>query len=247
MGGGHALVIGGSRGLGRALVELWALEGRRISVISRHGSSKSHPDNPNVRCWPADLSDRKRLSKVLSEAVRQNGKLGSLVFFQRYRGSGDDWNGEMQVSLTATKNVVESLADHFMPHGGAIVMVSSINAHKISPDLPLSYHVAKTGLTQMARYYAVRLGPRGIRVNSVSPGTVLKAESKRFYLKNKALMEFYKKISPLGRMGTADEVARVIAFLCGEGASYITGQDVVVDGGLSLEWQEAVAQRLVAQ
>lgn len=98
----------------------------------------------------------------------------------------------------------------------------------------------------MVRYYAVTLGPRRIRVNSVSPGTVLKDESKDFYLKNEQLYNLYKGIIPLGRMGTAEEVANVVAFLCSSKASFITGQNIVVDGGLSLIWQETLARKVAS-
>jgi len=107
----------------------------------------------------------------------------------------------------------------------------------------VSYHVAKAALSQMVRYYAVALGPLGIRVNCVSPGTIMKEEAQSFYAAHPELWELYGRIIPLGRMGSAGEVARAIAFLCSPEAGYITGQELVVDGGLSVQWQESVARR----
>ena len=83
-----------------------------------------------------------------------------------------------------------------------------------------------------------------MRVNGVSPGSILKERSKEFYNANPRLRDLYKDIIPLGRMGTAEEVAQTIAFLCSRRASFITGQNLVVDVGLSLEWQESMARRL---
>ena len=108
----------------------------------------------------------------------------------------------------------------------------------------LGYHVAKAGLNQMMRYYAVNLGRKGIRVNAVTPFTFLKEESRDFYMKNQALHDLYRKITPLGRMATAEDSARVIAFLCSPGAGFVNGQNIYVDGGLSLVWPETLARNL---
>src|SRR5262249_51795840 len=107
---------------------------------------------------------------------------------------------------------------------------------------PVSYHVAKAGLEQMVRYFAVALGPKGIRVNTVAPGTIVKDESKAFYRDHPQLEQLYREIVPLGRMGTAADVAELIAFLLGEGASFLTSQTIVLDGGVSLRWHEALAR-----
>jgi NAD(P)-dependent dehydrogenase (short-subunit alcohol dehydrogenase family) len=243
MGAGHTLILGGTKGLSRALVDLLYQEGKEVSLAARHapasGRGKTGP-----RFHPVDLSDLKALPAALKAIVRRTGKLSHLVFFQRYRGAGDPWAGELDVSLSATKTAIETLAGHFDGRDNSIVIVGSVNATLITPELPASYHVAKSGLVQLVRYYAVALGPKGIRVNSVSPGTVLKEESKDFHLKNKRLQDLYKKISPLGRMGTAEELARVIRFLSGPESSYLTGQDIVLDGGMSLQWQEALARKV---
>jgi NAD(P)-dependent dehydrogenase (short-subunit alcohol dehydrogenase family) len=92
----------------------------------------------------------------------------------------------------------------------------------------------------------VTLGTKGIRVNSISPGTVLKEESRRAYLQNEKLMNLYRRLTPLERMGTAEDVAHVVEFLCSPKSSFLTGQDIVVDGGLSLQLQEALVVRLEA-
>lgn len=242
----HSLIVGGTRGSGRALVRTLAEENHVLSVIGRRPPSEVDQQIPDVHYWLVDLLDREPLLATLSEIIHQNGKLNHLIFFQRYRGEGDDWIGELETTLTATKNVIEHLADEFDDTADkSIVLVSSIAGHLVAEEQPVSYHVGKAGLNQMVRYYAVALGPQGIRVNSVSPGTVLKDESKNFYLQNKNLLNLYKRIIPLGRMGTSVEIAQVVAFLSSSKASFITGQNIVVDGGLSLQWHESLGRQLI--
>lgn len=239
----HVIVIGGTRGIGRAFVRAAAEAGSQVSIFAR-----GHPvsELPSTRTWTVDVCDHDRLRTGLGEAVQQHGKARSLVFFQRYRGQGDDWEGELGTTLTATKVVVEDMLerDRFdrSPERG-IVMVGSAASRLIADEQPLSYHVAKAALRQMVRYYAVMLGPRGIRVNSVSPGSVLKDESQDFYATNAELRRVYEHAIPLARMGTADDVAQAIIFLCSSAASFITGQELAVDGGVSLRWQESLARR----
>jgi NAD(P)-dependent dehydrogenase (short-subunit alcohol dehydrogenase family) len=125
-----------------------------------------------------------------------------------------------------------------------VVFVSSVFGERVGEGQPLSYHIAKASLNQMARFYAVNLGRKGIRANAVTPFTFLKEESRNFYLNNRELMDLYKDIIPLGRMGTTEDSGNLIAFLCSPQASFINGQNIYVDGGLSLVWPETLARRL---
>jgi len=239
----HSLVIGGTRGIGRELVDEFIGAGHSVSVVARR-LPKRGAESRNVRYYAADIGGAD-IHHTLNEIVSEAGKINHLVFFQRYRGSGAPWEGEIATSLTATKAVVEVLQDKFAQGEKSIVVVSSTAAALVSAYAPVGYHAAKAALCQMVRYWAVVLGPLGIRVNSVSPGTVLKEESKDFFLDDKAISDLYRRITPLRRFGSAREVAKVIACLCGEQTSFVTGQDIVVDGGLSLQSQEALARELM--
>lgn len=239
----HALIVGGTRGAGRVAVRLLRAEGQAVSVIARNLPAQREP---GVRYWAADIVDADAVRLALREIVAKRGKITSLICFHRYRGTGDVWTGEIETSLTATKQLIEMLVGEFDLKDCGVVIVSSINAHFISRHLPVGYHLAKAGMNQLVRYYAVALGGRGIRVNSVSPGTFLKDESKAFFLKNKTLLALYHKMIPLGRMGTAAEMVEVALFLASRRASFVTGQDIIVDGGLTLQYQEALARELAA-
>ena len=120
------------------------------------------------------------------------------------------------------------------------MLVSSIADRYVAPEPSLGYHLGKAGLSQLARYYALVLGPMGIRVNSVSPWVVAKDEGKEFYDKNKWLVDSFSRLIPLGRMGKPQDIAIPIMFLASEQASYIIGQNIAIDGGLTLRSHESL-------
>ncbi len=230
----HLVLVGGSRGLGKCFAEIATGNGYVVSTLSRNPSY----ENPG-RHYCCDITQLQATEVALESLVRDQGAIDGLVFFQRFRGTGDAWEGEIQTSITATRQVTELATPLFREAApGSIVFVSSMNAEFISPQLPCGYHVAKAAICQMARYYACQLGSRGIRVNAVCPSTFLKPENQDFYEKNPELSQRLAQTSPLNRMGTFAEVANVIFFLLSENASFITGQSLIVDGGISLRWPE---------
>ncbi len=235
----HTLVIGGTRGIGRAAVRCFCELGHSVSVLGRRDAAEAKL--ASVHAFRVDITNGRSLKVVLARALRTYGPVTNVIFLQRFRGEGDTWQGELAVSLTATQNIIEQLRGHFAKPA-AVVMVVSHASHLVTAEQPASYHVAKAGLVQLARCYAVALGHEGVRVNCITPGTVLKEESRDTFLKDKALQKLYGRITPLGRMGRAEEIADVIAFLCSAQASFVTGQNLAVDGGLSLHWQESLAR-----
>ncbi len=240
----HTLIVGGTRGIGRAVMQALAAAGHRVSVIGRRAAAKGWPKS--VRVWPADLARLESLPALVADIVRTNGRLQSIVFLQRFRGEGDPWQGELDVSLTATRTIIELARNRFAARGGnAIVIVGSIAGQLVAEEQPAAYHAVKGALRQLVRYYACALGPKGIRVNGVSPGVILKPEAEPFYRLNKKLTALYERVAPLRRFGTAADVAAVVRFLCGNDSAFVTGQDLVVDGGISLAWQASLARQLV--
>lgn len=235
----HSVIIGGTKGVGRELACLLAAAGQHVTAVGRNPGD--FPES--VEGFAGDVEDADTLLASLVRHIEKRGPLSSLVFLQRYRGNGDSWAGEFAVAMTATKTLLEGLAPQFDPRGDrSICIVTSSASSLVARNQTLAYHTSKAALRQMARFYAVKLGPRGIRVNVVSPCTFVKPESAAYYADQNELQELYAKITPLARMGTAQEVAKAIAFLCGPDASFITGQDLAVDGGLSLMLQDTLAR-----
>lgn len=239
------MIVGGTRGLGRELVCLFSSQGHTVSVIGRRAPGDADRRLPGTHFWTADLTNEQEIQPVLREVIDHNGKPNSLVLLQRFKGQGDPWAGEIETSLNATRIIIEQLADDFSDGGDkSIVLVSSVVGRFIAEGQPIGYHVAKAAICQMARYYAVQLGARGIRVNCVSPCTFIKEENEDFYAKSEDLQRLFKRTIPLGRMGTARESANVIAFLCSSMASFVTGQEILVDGGVSLLSQESLVRKV---
>jgi NAD(P)-dependent dehydrogenase (short-subunit alcohol dehydrogenase family) len=243
--GMHVVVVGGSKGLGREISLLLSSAYSTVTIIARNPPEKSSDWPKNIAFQPADISNLEKIGPAVDKITRSQGKLDGIVFSQRSRGSEDFWGRHLDITLTSTRNFLEATQDSFIDKGNkSVVMISSIASRSVADEQDEGYHAAKSGLLGLCRYYAHRLGPRGIRVNCVSLGTILKENSKKFFLDQKELHELYCRITPLGRMGTAQEVAEVVGFLLSEKASFITGQEIVVDGGVGLQWQESLARML---
>lgn len=241
----HSVVVGGTRGLGRALVELWSEGTDAISVIGRKQPSapKTSPGD-SVRYYAADVTQAGSIQPAIDEIVQASGPVSRLVFSQRYRGQGDSLDGELEVSLKGTRRVIEHLlAKSQFASSAAIVVVSSVLGQFIAAEQPLGYHVTRAALDQLVRFYAVQLAPRGIRVNAVSPNLIEKDEGREYYRQHPELKKHYESVIPLGQMGSPRDVAYAIDFLCSERSAHITAQTLVVDGGLTAVMQHSLGAR----
>jgi NAD(P)-dependent dehydrogenase (short-subunit alcohol dehydrogenase family) len=229
----HALIVGGSKGLGRELAQRLGREGDwRITVLSR-----SKPDGvlPAVRHVAVDLTDAPRRAAALAQVETP---IDALVFAQRYRGKEASWKGEIEVSLTATNEILEWAQAHFAPTGWrSVVLVGSVVGNFVASDQPASYHMAKGGMEALVRYYGVTWGPLGIRVNGVAPSAYIKDETANFHDAHPEARMRMAELTPLQRMGTAADVADAVLFLASDRAGFITGQTLVVDGGMTSRLQ----------
>lgn len=165
----------------------------------------------------------------------------ALLLCQRYRGD-DEWDGELAVSLTKTKTIMD-WASRYMSRGSIVVM-ASVAGVSVEEEQPVSYHACKAALIEMVKYYAVTLGPKQIRVNAIIPGLTIKPEARGFYDAHPDLERLYRDITPLGRMGTVQDIANLVDFLITDKSSYLTGQTITVDGGIGLRSHWSLARRV---
>lgn len=244
---GHAVVVGGTKGLGLAVVDRFLNRGFDVTVLSRNPSSK-HAENPKVRHVPVDLEALCKPEDIDWAAICAGGPIRYLVLTQRYRGTGDPWSGEIQVGLNASRLLIEGASEQFSSdEDRAIGIVSSVYANFVGGSQPVGYHVVKAGMNAMIRYFAWALGPKKIRINGIMPLSYVKDETREFFERQPELNALYSRFVPLGRMGTSHENADAIDFLCSAKSSFITGQCLFVDGGVSVVWPEETAQSLTSR
>lgn len=242
MTGGHAVVAGGTKGLGRLVVQRFLARGFDVTVLSRKPADE-HAGDRRIRHCAVDLARPESVAGLWTKACAEAGPVRYLALCQRFRGAGDPWAGEIEVGLNASRALIEGFGDHFCASGDrAIAVVSSVYACFVGGSQPVGYHVVKAGLNAMVRYYAWALGRRGIRSNAIMPLTYVKPESREFYRTNARLLDVYDRLVPLRRPGDAEDSANAVDFLCSDKAAFINGQSLFVDGGVSAVWPEEVAK-----
>lgn len=237
----HHIVVGGSKGIGREFVKKLLKQNAKITILSR---SSIDLVSKNIVHLPFDLNN----IDSFKEKLKDINNIDSISFFQKYRPSQEkssNINEEMTVCINATKEIIELLQSKFKEDGlKSIVLIGSIASSFVAQEQPANYHISKSALLGILNFYAVNLGKFGIRVNMVSPSTVIKDENREFYKNNEELYNLYASLSPLMDVVKAEDVSNLVYYLSSENAKFITGQNIKIDGGISLQWQESLAREI---
>ena len=253
--GRFALVTGGSRGIGRAVVERFATEGATVAInysghaeeaektlqAARRASGKAGHDERQHFVVQADIGSADEVAAMMDQAIKAWARLDILVNNAGIQAetpseqvSPDDLEKVLRVNLLGATYASQAAIRHFLsrPGGGAIVNNSSV--HEIIPKPGyLSYSMSKHGMRGLTRTLALEFADRGIRVNTVAPGATL-TDINNAWRNDPAKRAGVERHIPMGRAAEPEEVAKVFAFLASEEAAYITGQTIFVDGGLTL-------------
>ncbi|TWI47063.1 3-oxoacyl-[acyl-carrier protein] reductase [Pseudomonas duriflava] len=248
-----ALITGAASGIGQALAIAYAQHGVRVVGGYFTGDTHDHTVTErlvseaggNCLMMPVDVTDSDSVEAAASAAVDYFGRLdyaianaGLLRASPLLEMTDTRWNEMLNVDLTGVMRTFRAASRH-MGEGAAMVAISSIAGGVYGWQEHAHYAAAKAGVPGLCRSLAVELAPRGIRCNAVIPGLIETPQSldARNSLGPEGLAKAARVI-PLGRVGRADEVAKLVRYLTSTDASYITGQSIIIDGGLTVRWPE---------
>ena len=242
-----ALVTGASKGLGKAVALALAEAGARLVLVSRNQdllartAEEIRSKGGAADVIAADVSDEPQVKAMEKKFVKRFGRLQILV-----NNAGmnlrkpmtsftlEDWNQVLETNLTSAFLVCRAMVPRMKGQGyGRIINMTSMMSHVALPDRT-AYAASKAGLLGFTRALALELASEGITVNGISPGPCA-TEINKPLLESPELTEFFLSRIPVGRWGRPEEVAGLAAYLCLDQAAFITGTDVVIDGGWSAQ------------
>jgi NAD(P)-dependent dehydrogenase (short-subunit alcohol dehydrogenase family) len=240
-----ALVTGGTTGIGRATAELLRQAGARVAVTGQNEATLTSArqelgdDVLVLRADARSLADTEQLALEIGrrfgglDVLFLNHGIAQLAPFEQV--SEQFYAEHMDVNVKGVVFTLQKLLP-LLREGASVVVNTSVADQRGTPGLSI-YSASKGAVAALVRTLAVELAPRRIRINSVSPATILTPIQSKFGLSPdiaQATARKYTERIPLGRFGAAEEVARSVLFLASPAASYITGTELCVDGGLSI-------------
>jgi NAD(P)-dependent dehydrogenase (short-subunit alcohol dehydrogenase family) len=239
--GQRAVVTGGASGIGRAVCRRFAAEGAAVAVadIDADGA-RAVAEEIDGLALAVDVTDAEALRRAVDDAA---GRLGGLSIVMNNAGGStmsglahwdpDEWDRIVRLNLTGVFNGMRAAVPHLLAAGGgAVVNTSSISATRPSAG-ETPYSAAKAGVIALTASAALEYGPV-IRVNAVAPGMIRTNLTRPLLEIVPDADSHYGAMTPAARVGEPEDVADVVLFLCSDLARFITGQTIVVDGGMTL-------------
>lgn len=248
------VVTGGYGHLGKAISASLAANGAVVYVAARNErkfqeafAAELSSGGNQLHFLNCDINSSEEIKNAFAEVTEKEGRIDGLInnaFSARgqspYEMSRDDFNYTLDGSLASVFDAIKLAIPH-LSQGGSVINLSSMYG-MVAPDFkayeecpeylnPPHYGAAKAGVIQLSKYYASLLGPKGIRVNAISPGPFPSDPIQ----KNAVFMQELKKRTLLGRYGLPEDLAGVFTFLMSDAAKFITGQNFAIDGGWTVK------------
>ncbi len=245
-----AIITGSSRGIGRAITEAYAAAGAKVVVSSRKqpacdqvaaAINERHGEEQAVAI-AASISDKTALEALVTETRRRLGKIDILVcnaasnpYYGPMAGISDDqFRKIFDNNVLANHWLVQLVAPEMIERkDGAIIIVSSIGG-LIGSDVIGAYNISKAADFQLVRNLAIEFGPHNVRVNAIAPG-VIRTDFARALWEDPRAEAALKRAAPMGRIGEPQEIAGAAVFLASKAGAYVTGQRIVIDGGMTIK------------
>jgi 3-oxoacyl-[acyl-carrier protein] reductase len=245
--GKKAIVTGGARGIGKEIVMLFLKEGASIwyldimegdSLAEYKKTAEAVGAGATVAFKKADVSNETEVTAVVKEIIQESGGLDVLVNNAGITRDGlamrmslENWEKVLTINLTSAFLVSKHIVADMMKHrSGSIINMSSIVGIGGNPG-QTNYSASKAGLIGFTKSLAKEVASRNVRVNAVAPGYIITDMTER--LPDAAKQAMLSQV-PMGRGGSAEEVAKAVLFLASDLASYITGRVIQVDGGMAI-------------
>ena len=237
-----AIVTGSTRGIGQAIAEELARQGAKVVISGRNGeraqqvAAAIQEAGGEAIAVQADVSHMEDAQRLVKETLERWGRIDILVNNAGItrdnlllRMSEEEWDTVLQVNLKGAFNCTKSVTRQMMKQRqGCIINITSV-VGQMGNAGQANYAASKAGLIGFTKSVARELASRNITCNAVAPGYI---QTDMTAALDDAVKDSLKKQIPLGRLGTPEDVARVVAFLCSDDAAYITGQVINVDGGM---------------
>jgi gluconate 5-dehydrogenase len=240
-----ALVTGSSRGLGSAMAEALAGAGAHVLISSRNVDevtrrvAELRAGGAKADGFPLDVTDPRAIVAVMRDIEQRCGRLdilvnnaGGTVRKPLAEQTDEDWDRVIETDLSSCFRLSREAARMMVPRGfGRIIMISSINGFIARPTIP-AYVAAKHGLHGLLKGLAVELAKTGVTANAIAPG-YFPSSANQSIRDDKKFYDWICNRTPMGRWGDPRELGGAVVFLASEASSYVTGQVITVDGGMT--------------
>jgi glucose 1-dehydrogenase len=252
--GKRAIVSGATRGIGRGTAIELAASGAEVVVNYRAAEDSGEADEVIARCneaggkahkIQANFENQSEIQSLVDQAVAKMGgvdiAVSNAVYSDRNRfieQDFDEFRRTIDVSMMGAYYFVRAASTAMVSagNGGSIVVIGSLHAHTAIPG-SMAYNMAKAANNQMAKTAACELAEHRIRVNLIHPGWIDTPGERKFF--NEETLKAEGAKLPFGRLGSPQDIARGVVYLCDPQSEYITGSVLTIDGGISLPWREA--------
>lgn len=251
LSGKVAIITGSSKGIGKAIAERLAEHGAKVVISSRKAEpceavaqaiNEKHGEGRAIAI-PANIASKDDLQRLVDDTRAVFGKIDILVcnaatnpYAGPMAGISDDQFGKiLQNNVVSNHWLIQMVVPEMLERNdGSILIISSIGGLR-GNALIGAYNISKAADMQLARNLAVEYGPQNVRVNCIAPG-LIKTDFARYLWEDPQTLKSVTEPAPLKRIGLPDEIAGTAVYLCSPASAYVTGQTLVVDGGLTIAW-----------